>query len=163
YDLLDLLSVVRRQGKMDQLWQDIRYGARMVLKQPGFTLVAVITLALGIGANTTIFSFVNGLLLRPLTGVERPEQLVGVYTSDYSSGRYGESSYADYLDFRQQSDAFAGLAAYEGTELNLAGPEGAQRLKGAYVTSNYFEVLGVPASIGRTLREQDDIQGAAPA
>jgi len=105
---------------MHTLWQDARYGLRMLLKQRGFTVVAVITLAIGIGANATIFSFINGLLLRPLSGVERPDQLVGVYTSDYSSGPYGESSYPDYLDFCQQANAFSGLAASETAALNLA-------------------------------------------
>ncbi len=132
-----------------------------MLKRPGSTAIAVITLALGIGANAAIFSFVNGLLLRPLLGVERPDRLVGIYTSDYSSGRYGTSSYPDYLDFRQQADAFIDLTAYESAVLNLAGGETAERLRGAYVTSNYFDVLGVGARAGRTLRSEDDAQGSA--
>ncbi len=93
--------------------QDIRYGLRMIVKSPGFTLLAVLALALGICANTTIFSLINGLILRPLAGVKEPERLVAVYTSDYSSGLYGGSSYPDYLDFRDQADALAGLAAYD--------------------------------------------------
>ena len=146
---------------MEALVKDIRYAIRSLMKRPGSTAIAVITLALGIGANATIFSFVNGLLLRPLDGVERPERLVGVYTSDFSSGRYGNSSYLDYLDFRQQADAFTDLAAYDNAELNLAGTEGAERLRGAYVTSNYFEVLGVRARLGRTLTSDDDRPAAA--
>ena len=109
---------------METLLKDIRYAIRSLMKRPGSTAIAVITLALGIGANATIFSFVNGLLLRPLAGVERPERLVGIYTSDFSSGRYGTSSYLDYLDFRQQADAFTDLAAYDSAVLNLAAPKG---------------------------------------
>ncbi len=148
---------------MSTMWQDVRYGLRMIAHSPGFTLVAVLALAIGIGANTTIFSFINGLVLRPLAGVSAPAQLVGVYTSDYSSGLYGGSSYPDYIDFRNQADAFAGLAAYEDTVLNLSGPESAERVRGAYVTGNYFDVLGVGARVGRTLRAADDVTpGAHP-
>ena len=148
---------------MHTLWQDARYGLRMLLKQRGFTVVAVITLAIGIGANATIFSFINGLLLRPLSGVERPDQLVGVYTSDYSSGPYGESSYPDYLDFCQQANAFSGLAASESASLNLAGKEAAERVRAVFVTGNYFGVLGVRAVAGRTLLEADDERSAIPS
>src|SRR5467141_902092 len=112
---------------MNTLWQDVRYGLRMIAKSPGFTLLAV--LALGICANTTIFSLINGLILRPLAGVKEPERLVAVYTSDYSSGPYGGSSYPDYVDFRNQADAFSGLAAYEETVLNLTGDAEAERIR----------------------------------
>jgi putative ABC transport system permease protein len=143
---------------MEALVKDIRYGIRSLLKRPGSTAIAVITLALGIGANAAIFSFINGLLLRPLAGVERPERLAGIYTSDYSSGRYGTSSYLDYLDFRQQADAFTDLAASESAVLNLSGSEESERLRAAYVTNNYFDVLGVNPRLGRTLTSEDDSQ-----
>ncbi len=143
--------------------QDIRYGLRMIVKSPGFTLLAVLALALGICANTTIFSLINGLILRPLAGVKEPERLVAVYTSDYSSGLYGGSSYPDYLDFRDQADALAGLAAYDQTVLNLTGGAEAERLRGAYVTGSFFNVLGVQAQLGRTLQPSDDaIPGSQP-
>src|SRR5258706_11007169 len=90
----------------------------MLIRNPGFTAVAVIALALGIGANTTIFSLVNALLLRPLP-VERPEELAALYTSDFSSGPYGTSSYPDYIDFRDRNQAFSGLVAYTITPLNM--------------------------------------------
>ncbi|MGI9105205.1 MAG: ABC transporter permease, partial [Pyrinomonadaceae bacterium] len=130
---------------MGTIWQDLRYGVRMLWKSPGFTWVAVVALALGIGANTTIFSLVNGLLLRPLVGVEAPERLVGVYTSDYSSGLYGSSSYPDYADFRDGAAAFEGLAAYESAAVSLTGDDEPERLRGESVTGNYFRVLGVRA------------------
>ncbi|HEY0101353.1 MAG TPA: ABC transporter permease [Pyrinomonadaceae bacterium] len=141
---------------MGTLIQDLRYGARMLWKSPGFTGVAVVVLALGIGANTTIFSLINGLLLRPIVGVESPERLAAVYTSDYSSGLYGSSSYPDYLSFREGANAFEGLAAYEQAVASLTGNDEPQRLRGEAVTSNYFKVLGVGASAGRTLLPEDE-------
>ncbi|MBA2734497.1 MAG: ABC transporter permease [Acidobacteria bacterium] len=148
---------------MGSLLQDVRYGVRMLLKQPGFTLIAVIALAIGVGANTTIFSFVNGLVLRPIQGVKEPERLAAVYTSDYDSGIYGASSYPDYVDFRNQADAFEALAAYGETVMSLTGVDEAERLRGAYVTGNYFDVLGVGARLGRTLQPADDVTpGAHP-
>ncbi len=148
---------------MGSLLQDIRYGVRMLLKQPGFALIAVVALALGVGANATIFSFVNGLVLRPIEGVTEPERLAAVYTSDYDSGIYGASSYPDYVDFRDQVDAFEGLAACEETVMSLTGVDEAERLRGAYVTGNYFDVLGVGARFGRMLQPADDVTpGAHP-
>lgn len=141
---------------MNTLIQDLRYGVRLITKAPAFTLVAVLALALGICANTTIFSFINGLLLRPLSGVKEPERLVAVYTSDFSSGLYGGSSYPDYVDFRNQADTLEGLAAYEQTVMNMSGDDGAERLRGVYVTGNFFDVLGVKASVGRALQNADD-------
>ncbi len=135
---------------------DLRYGVRMIAKAPGFTVLAMLALALGICANTTIFSLVNGALLRPLTGVRDPERLVAVYTSDYSSGLYGTSSYPDYVDFRDQSGVFDGLAASDQTVLTATGETEAERLRGAVVTANYFDVLGVNAQLGRTLQPSDD-------
>jgi len=141
--------------------QDIRYGLRMIAKAPGFTLLATLALALGICANTTIFSFINGLILRPLTGVRDPDRLVAVFTSDYSSGLYGGSSYPDYVDLRDQADVLANLAAFDQTVLNASGESEAQRLRGFVVTGNYFDVLGVRAQLGRTLQPSDDLRADA--
>lgn len=147
---------------MQTLVQDIRYGIRLITKAPGFTLVAVLALALGICANTTIFSFINGLLLRPIPGVKEPERLAAVYTSDYSSGPYGGSSYPDYIDFRNQADAFDGVAAYEDTVLTLSGEDRAERIRGVYVTGNFFDVLGAKPALGRTLQSADDNLSQSP-
>ncbi|HEV7904429.1 MAG TPA: ABC transporter permease [Pyrinomonadaceae bacterium] len=141
---------------MGTFLNDVRYGLRMLFKSPGFTLIAVFVLALGIGANTTIFSLINGLLLRPIVGVQSPESLAAVYTSDFSSGRYGSSSYPDYVSFREGAQAFEGLAAYEGASANLTGNDEPERLRGESVTANYFKVLGVTASAGRTLLPEDE-------
>jgi hypothetical protein len=95
---------------VEQLWSDLRFAARLLARSPGFTAVAVVSLALGIGANTTIFSLLNAFLLQPLPGRD-PARLATVYTSDFSGPLYGASSYPDYLDFRSGSRAFAGLLA----------------------------------------------------
>jgi putative ABC transport system permease protein len=128
----------------------------MIVKAPGFTVLAMLAIALGVCANTTIFSFINGLLLRPLTGIKDPERVVAVYTSDYSSGLYGSTSYPDYIDFRNQADAFESLAAYDQTVLNATGESEAERLRGVVVTGKYFEVLGVKTQLGRTLQASDE-------
>ena len=143
--------------------QDIRYGLRMIAKAPGFTLLAMLALAIGVCGNTTIFSVINGLLFRPLTGVKEPARLVAVFTSDYSSGLYGSNSYPDYVDFRDQTDVFESLAASQPAVLSYAGDNEAERLRGFVVTGNYFEVLGVSAQLGRTLQRSDDqATGALP-
>ncbi|HKG48698.1 MAG TPA: ABC transporter permease [Pyrinomonadaceae bacterium] len=136
--------------------QDIRYGLRMIAKAPGFTGVAMLALAIGICGNTTIFSVINGLVFRPLTGVKHPARLVGVYTSDYSGGLYGTSSYPDYLDFRDQTDVIESLAASQPAILSASGESETERRRGLIVTGNYFEVLGVTAQVGRTLQPSDD-------
>jgi predicted permease len=128
----------------------------MIVKAPGFTVLGMLALALGVCANTTIFSLINGLVLRPISGISAPDRVVGVYTSDYSSGLYGATSYPDYIDFRNQADAFESLAAYEETVLNATGETDAERLRGAVVTGNYFDVLGVKPQLGRTLQASDD-------
>jgi macrolide transport system ATP-binding/permease protein len=148
---------------VESLFQDLRYGVRMIGKSRTFTLLAVLALALGICANTTIFSFINGMLLRPIAGVEDSGRLASVYTSDFSSGLYGGSSYPDYIDFRNDADTFTGLAAYQDTVLSFAGAEDAERISGQYVTGNFFEVLGVAAQLGRTLQAADDQPGAQAA
>lgn len=136
--------------------QDLRYGLRMIAKAPGFTLLATLALALGVSANTTIFSLINGVLLRPLKGIKDPARLVEIYTSDYSSGLYGSSSYPDYVDFRDQSNVFENLAAFSETMMNASGEGDSERLPGVVVTGNYFEMLGVRAQLGRTLHAADD-------
>jgi macrolide transport system ATP-binding/permease protein len=135
-----------------------------MIKSPGFTAVAVIALALGIGANTAIFSLINALLLRPLSGVEEPARLVIVYTSDYSSSQYSTSSYPDYVDYREQNSVFSDLAAYvEDQAIHFSTGNEAERIRGTVVTGNYFSVLGVKPALGRLLLPEDNINpGAHP-
>jgi predicted permease len=140
---------IRGGGMMDTLWQDLRYSARMLMKQPGFTIIAVVTLALGIGANTAIFSLVDRLLVRQLP-VHEPERLVNVLGRDGKGGEDTSFSYPIYSDYRDQNDVFDGLLAFSETSLNMSDGGQAERLTGVLVSGNYFEVLGVTAALGRT-------------
>ncbi len=145
---------------MQTLLQDLRYSLRMLAKNPGFAAVAVLTLALGIGANSAIFSLINALLLRPLP-VEKPQELVALYTSDYSGPLYGASSYPDYVDFRDRNDVFSGLVAYSVTPFSLSTGGESERVFGEVVSGNYFSVLGVHPALGRSfLPEEDRTPGA---
>ena len=144
---------------METLWQDIRYGLRMLARKPGFTAVAVLTLALGIGANTAVFSIVNALLLRPLP-VEQPDRLVALIHGEEGIFAY---SYSDYAYYRDHNQVFSGLAAYSVTVLVFG--DGGQReiVAGEIVSSNYFSVLGVDAARGRTfLPEEGRVPGGHP-
>lgn len=143
---------------MTTLLQDVRYAIRLLLKSPGFTLVAVLTLALGIGANTAVFSVVNALILRPLP-VERPNELVFL-----ENARYGPSqSFPNYKDLRDRNQTFAGLVGYRMSPMELETDHGAERIWGYLATGNYFDVLGVKPAMGRFFNQKDDLNpGASP-
>src|SRR6266851_5740360 len=147
---------------METIWQDLRYSLRMLLKQPGFTLTVVATLALGIGANATIFTWIKAILLAPLPGIERPDELVEVWGSTRNNSGLS-LSYLDYLDVRDRNQTFSGLVAHQVLSMNL-GREGKPELvRGAVVSGNYFDILGVKAQIGRTfLPEEDRTPNAHP-
>jgi putative ABC transport system permease protein len=146
---------IRGGGMMETFWQDLRYSARMIMKQPGFTIIAVVTLALGIGANTAIFSVVDRLLVRQLP-VPEPESLVNVLGRDGKGGEDSSFSYPIYADYRDQNDVFDGLLAYSEISLNLSDGGQAERLTGVLVSGNYFGVLGVTAALGRTFSPDED-------
>jgi putative ABC transport system permease protein len=143
---------------MTNLWQDIRYGFRMLLKNTSFTLVAVLTLALGIGATTAIFTVVNAVLLRPLPYPEA-ERLVYV-GQEFRSGIAG-SGEPKYLFWREQSQSFEGLACYSGVGAggNLAGGNEAEYVRGLRVSANFFSVLGVSPALGRAFTPEEDAPG----
>jgi predicted permease len=156
-----ILGTHRRSNMLADFWQDLRYAARMLWKAPGFTAVAVITLALGIGANTVVFSIINGVVFRPRP-VFQPERLVELYTSRPQQ-RYHNSSYPDFLIYREQSEVFTGLAAYGIRQFKLGGIDETEAIWGEAVSGNYFEVLGVQAVIGRTFfPEEDQTPGTHP-
>ena len=139
------------------LLQDLRYGARMLLKSPGFTLIAVITLALGIGANTAIFSLVNSILLRQLA-FRQPEQLVWVDSRRLASGKYS-FTLPDFIDYRDQNQSLSGIAAYAPWSANLTDQGEPEQLQGLRISANAFELLGVEAVAGRVLAPGDDAPG----
>ncbi len=150
---------------MQNLWQDLRYGVRVLLKKPGFTLIAVFTLALGIGVNTAIFSVVNAVLLRPLP-YHAPEQLVRVWGKNLRQGGQPlTASMPDYLDWRKENQVFEQIAAFSfvGGSGNLVGQfEGAERVTGLRVTANLFSLLGAEVALGRGFLPEDERAGAAP-
>ena len=144
---------------MQTLLQDLRYGARTLWKNPGFTLIAVVTLSLGIGANTAIFTVVNAALLRGLP-YRSPERLVHLFeTTPQKAYAQREFSYPDYQDY-QRSQAFEGLAAYSGGGGILTGRGEPQRVFAPAASANFFSVLGVEPFLGRTFREGEDKPGA---
>ena len=149
---------------MKTLWQDLRYGVRMLLKKPGFTLIAVLTLALGIGANTAIFSVVNAVLLRPLPYHEAGRLVVPVSVNPSRGFDNSSVSYADYLDWKK-AGIFEQVAVIDGTEdhADLSGGVGEpERVRLAVVSEDYFAVLGATPLLGRTL-QPDDYSTPGPA
>jgi len=153
----------RRTNMIVDLWQDLRYGARMLIKQPGFTLIAVLTLALGIGANTAIFSVVYTVLLRPLPFPE-PERLVVLATGPAGQTvKYrGGVAYPDYVDWRTRAQSFEDTACFLNTNFNLIGVEPPVAVPGRRVNWNLFPMLGVKPQLGRLFAEADDKAGAVP-
>jgi putative ABC transport system permease protein len=152
-----VLGTNRRKNMMADLWQDLRYGARTLLKNPGFTLIAVLTLALGIGANTAIFSVVNALLLRPLP-YPQPEQLVKVFRTqpDPAKGMLPSIwSYPRFEMLRDQNRSFAAVVGFNQSPYNLTGTDAPERLQVEMVSDGYFPLLGVNAIVGRSFTAED--------
>jgi predicted permease len=145
---------------MHSFLQDVRYGLRILAKNPGFTLIAVLTLALGIGANTALFSVVNGVLLSPLP-FPNPSELYAVYQTTATFGR-GSVSYPNYEDWRKDNRSFASLGAYRSDEFNLTGYGEPERLHAHMISANLFSALGVPPLAGRGFQAEDDHIGSAP-
>jgi predicted permease len=142
---------------METLWQDIKYGGRMLVKSPGFTLAAVSILALGIGANTAIFTLVNEALLRPRPGIGNPGRLVDVGRTQDGSG-FDNMSYPNYKDYRDRNRTLAGLAGYalEPHAVSLSEGNSAERVHAALVSGNYFSVLEVQPAAGRLFTQEED-------
>jgi predicted permease len=147
---------------MSTLMQDIRYGFRMLWKSPGFTLIAVLTLALGIGANTAIFSGVSAFILRPLP-VGEPSRVVRLFEIYNDPNDYNGFSYPDYLEYRDQNHSFEGLLGYRMVQAALSESDQNDIIWGELVTGNYFDVLRVRPTLGRAfLPEEDKAPGARP-
>jgi predicted permease len=145
---------------MGTLLQDIRYGVRMLAKNRGFTLVAVITLALGIGANTAIFSVVNGVLLRQLP-YPRPSELVA-FSETSANFESSSISYPNFLDWQQRNAAFASIAAYRSDDFSITGSGETERVRLGMVSAGFFEILGVSPVRGRLFTTEEDRLGTAP-
>jgi predicted permease len=142
---------IRTGAWLDTFVQDLRYATRMLRKSPGFTLIAVLTLGLGIGANTAIFSFIDAILYKPLP-VQSPEQLVDLYNfegKNVTDINYMPLSFPDYQDLRDQNHSFSSVLAYADTLVAIQGAEESQIVGAEAVTENYFETLGVKPLLGR--------------
>ena len=142
---------------MNMLMHDLRYAVRMILKNPAFTVIVVLTLALGIGANTAIFSLVNAVLLRPLP-FEDSERLVRVCRQPEDGSELEPMSYLDYLEYRDRAEVFENLAAFSFIPLSVGVGDENQMRFGQIVTGDYFDTLGVDATLGRMLTPADDLQ-----
>src|SRR5829696_6857833 len=141
---------------MNTLLQDIRFGLRMLLKSPSISIVATIALALGIGANTAIFSVVNAVLLRPLPFPD-PDSLVAVFETDTRRGlQRGSHSYPNFLDLRAQNTVFQHVASYRGGDFIMTGRGEPARLQGSVVAADLFPLLGVAPMLGRTFLPDED-------
>jgi putative ABC transport system permease protein len=149
---------------MRTLWQDVHYGLRTLFRTPSFTLVAVITLALGIGANTAIFSVVNSVLLRPLPFADA-ERIVTVWSTSITRGTMKNNvSYLNFKDWQEQNRVFSHIAAYSGAGGILTGGDAPpEQLNGAAVTGNIFALLGTPPALGRTFTPEEEKPDAAHA
>lgn len=143
---------------MNKFWQDLRFGVRMLAKKPGLTFVAVLTLALGIGANTAIFSVVNAVLLKPLPYAQ-PERLVYIFRMQPPILR-GPISRPDYFEWQSQNQSFQNIAAFSYNTYNLTGVDQAERLRGARVTEDFFALFGATAAQGRLLLPSDNQPGS---
>jgi predicted permease len=145
---------------LDTLLQDVRFGLRMLRKNPGFTAVAVITLTLGIGANTAIFSVVDAVLLNPIP-FPQPDRIVNLHEGT-ALVPDSSISYPNYLDWQRESHSFEGIGVWRIDDFTLTGSGEPERLRGKMVSGNLFKVLGVQPVLGRTFRPEEDQLGAAP-
>jgi len=154
---------VRGVRLVEELWRDLRYGLRMLAKNPGFTLIAVLTLALGIGANTAIFSAVNAVLFRVLPYKE-PDRLVQVFQRFYARPAMDRMPVApaNFIDWQSQSKSFESLAAFRLTNLNLSGGPPPERIRVAQTSANAFAALGVEPILGRVFQTGDDSASSEP-
>jgi putative ABC transport system permease protein len=144
---------------METLWHDLRFAARTLVKKPGFTFVLVLALALGIGANTAIFSVVNAVLLRPLP-YKDAERLVWIWgTNPKNDIEHETASLPDYHDWKQQAESFEEMGAWGNSRITLTGDGEPERFDAAYVTAGFFDVLGAQAALGRTFTPDEDKPG----
>jgi predicted permease len=147
-----------RDHFLSGLFADVRFGLRMWRQNPGVTILALLALALGIGANTAIFSVVNGVLLQPLAYPD-PARLIKIYESD-AAFSYSSVAYLNYLDWKQTSQSFTGMGAYRNDAFNFTSGGAPEQITGVYATASLFPAIGVPAELGRTFLPEEDRQNA---
>jgi predicted permease len=140
---------------MDGLIQDLRFAFRTLRRRPGFSLAAILTLALGIGANTTVFGLVDSVLLRPPEGVREPERVVAIFTSDFSGPPWSRSSYPDFRDLQRES-VYTGVTLWTGISVGVGEGAAVEPVSGSAVSASYFNVLGVQPVLGRFFRAADE-------
>jgi predicted permease len=145
---------------METMLQDIRYGIRMIATSPGFAAIVILTLALGIGANTALFSVVNGVLLNPLP-YEQPDRLVAIYSRSKNFPQ-SSTSYPNFLDWIRAQKSFSSMAAYREDDYNLTGTGEPERVKAEMISANFFSVLGINPVAGRLFQAEEDQVGAQP-
>ncbi|HEU5132891.1 MAG TPA: ABC transporter permease, partial [Pyrinomonadaceae bacterium] len=144
---------------MESIITDIRFGLRSLLKRPGATAIALVTLALGIGVNTAIFSAVDSILFRPMPFSD-PDRLVSVWEQTPSLGiQQNQAAPANFFDLRNQNQSFEALGAYGPLDINLTGAGDPERLDGQLVSANVFSILGVAPAVGRTFLPNEDQPG----
>src|SRR5437870_1229467 len=146
---------------MENLSNDVRHGCRLLLRNPGFTIVVILALALGIGANTAVFSVMNAVLLKPLP-YKNPDHVVSVagrFTGIGIPDDRNQISPPELMDLRRFSAAFTDISAIQAASYNIRVTDTPERVAGAVVTSNFFRMLGVDAQAGRTFAEDEDQQG----
>jgi predicted permease len=146
---------------LDHFWQDVRYGVRTLRRSPGFAVIAILTLAIGIGANTALFSVVNGVLLNPLP-YPQPDRLAALYARANEFNKFS-ISYPNFLDWSRQNHSFSSLAAFRGETFTMTGIGEPERLDANMVSATFFPLLGVNPIIGRNFEEKEDQLGAARA
>ena len=150
----------------DDLRTDVRYAVKGIRRNPGFILAVTLTLGLGIGVNGIVFGYVNSILFRPVPA-QAPEELAALFTRDTKTGRTGGLGYDEFIDFRDRSGAFAGVAAMTGAPVNLVMPQTAGNAAGdlvwaEIVTEDFFSVLGARPAVGRFFTAADAPQGGNP-
>jgi putative ABC transport system permease protein len=149
---------VRMMDRLDSLRQDLSYGFRTLSRSPGLTLLTVLILAVGIGANTAIFSVLKAVFIQPLP-FPQPEELTFVWNRNIQSGGRGPSSFPNFRDWREQNQTFESMGAFGGMNLNLTGGDEPIRIRAAHVTFEVFDVLGIPPAMGRTFLPEEDLSG----
>src|SRR5580698_5509876 len=144
---------------MNNIWQDVRYGIRMLASKPGFTAAAVLVLALGIGANSAVFNIINAFVLKPIH-IEKPDEVAGLYSRDTKHpDTYRAFSYPNYVDIRNNNQAFSSLAAINAAMIGIQEGDNTRRTFSMIVSSNYFSTLGVKLFQGRTFTADEEKPG----